>query len=432
MPRRQRLRDRTILVSGEAVSGAQPYRIVSHLGHGAFSEVYVAALPDGQQVALKEVSLHCPFAEQEERRRLVQSEAGMLRLIAGHPLMLGLYETFESDAYLYTAVTLIEGLPLSAVLAEARDNHNLLAEWGCKLARAVAWLHAKNIVHHDLKPENILLDAHGDPIIVDYGAAARADAPDQTLYGSDGYLPPEVRVRILRGDVGARLSTDVFALGILLYQMLLGRSPSQEDINALSGRIAGPLLRKLESMNPALARTIVRAMSFAEEFRYPDASALVADLSTLTRPIARADRYALSFGEVPAEGLSEQRVQIVNVGGGNLEGEVTTEEPWLELQVGGGPAGPRLAYAGDSSEIRVRLLPKAAPKAGRVEGNIGVTWQGGGLRIRCEAIIRTADLAAAPVAVPTGPAPRPGLLRRVFGRPRGRAGDASPTGEPLP
>jgi len=432
MPHRQRLRDRTVLVGGETVRGAETYAIVSHLGHGAFSEVYVATTPDKQKVALKEVSLHCPQAEQVERRRLVQTEAEMLRLVAGHPLMMGLYETFATDAYLYTAVQLIEGRPLAAALADARENHNLLAELGCKLARAVAWLHERGIVHHDLKPENILLNAHGDPIIVDFGAAGRADAPDHTLYGSDGYLPPEVRERILRGDVAARLTTDVFALGILFYQMLLGRVPSQDDINALSGRIAGPLLRKLESMNPALARTIVRAMSFAEEFRYPDASALVADLSALTRPIARADRYALTFGVIPPEGLAEQRLRIFNVGGGQLEGEVTTEEPWLALRIGDGAASTRLPYGGDLSEIRVRVLPMAATRAGRVDGNIGVTWQGGGLRIHCDATLTAGDRAEEPVVAPSAPAPRPGLLQRVFGRTRApdAGGEAeSPAGE---
>ena len=270
-----------VLVPGEKLDR---YTIVEAIGHGAFSDVYLASDEDGSQVVLK-----CPHegiigdvATFDRFRR----EMEIARRL-DHPGIQHSLDPGGDRTRPYLVMQYVEGETLREHLA--RRGRLPIAEAVALvdgLAAAMGYAHGKGVTHRDLKPENVLVTPDGRPIVTDFGIALITGARRLTWrwltsqMGTPDYMAPE-QIQGERGDA----RTDVYALGVILFELLVGRVPWEGDnplsiMNQAVTRPA-PSLRELDPTIPPPLDAIVRKCLRKDPAqRYPDASALSADLES--------------------------------------------------------------------------------------------------------------------------------------------------------
>ncbi len=251
------------------------YRILDRLGAGAMGTVYLAEdrLLD-RRVALK---VHDRFDGDDALAHALEEARAVARV--EHPHIVRVHDVMSEGPRLHVVFELLEGEDLRARLG--RDGR--LAPRECvallaPVADALAHAHARGVTHRDIKPENIFLAAREgrvEPVLVDFGVAARSDSERETDFGTPRYMAPE---RWTPGAVpDAR--ADLWSLGAVLYECLTGRPPfATDDFDALARAITtadAPPLRELAPHVPvALARVAERALARDPAERFQSASAL--------------------------------------------------------------------------------------------------------------------------------------------------------------
>merc|ERR1719453_2943858 len=142
-----------------------------------------------------------------------------------HPFIVRLMETFKDDNRLYMVLEFCPGGELFSLLQrERRLNEEAAAFYGCMVMLAFEYLHNLNIIYRDLKPENLMIDAKGYIKVVDFGFAKHIKDRTWTLCGTPEYLAPET-IR----NKGHGKGVDWWALGILIYEMVVGIPPYNGD-----------------------------------------------------------------------------------------------------------------------------------------------------------------------------------------------------------
>ena len=260
------------------------YEILEEIGRGGMGIIYRARQRHSRRiVALKRlVAHHADSLETLERFRREAEAAASL----DHPNIVPIYEVSRGDdgvpffSMKYAAGgSLQKAAP--ALRRQPRESVRLLA----KVARAVQYAHEHGILHRDLKPGNILLDAHGEPLVSDFGLAKWLDTNTDltqtlTIFGTPGYIAPEQAKGAPEELVPA---ADVYSLGAILFYLLSGRPPFLGE-NALAviqqaGEKAAP---KLRSLAPELDRDLEticgRCLEREAPSRYHSAGDLAADL----------------------------------------------------------------------------------------------------------------------------------------------------------
>jgi serine/threonine protein kinase len=191
------------------------YTLKRGIGCGGFGEVYYAISDGGKEVALKLL------------RQSTDSEKRGIRdcLNFKHPHLVHIYDLREtSDGEVWIIMEYVSGKSLAQLIEEYPHGlpKRLVREWFAAIARAVSYLHDKGVVHRDLKPANIFIE-EGHPKIGDYGLARRFSSGEldrmTSGVGTPHYMAPEIR----RGTYGR--SVDIYACGVILYEMLVGRPP---------------------------------------------------------------------------------------------------------------------------------------------------------------------------------------------------------------
>src|SRR5215510_9536303 len=220
------------------------FRITGLLGRGGMGEVYRANdLELGQPVALKFLST---FRFDQRARNRLRNEVRLARQIS-HPNVCRVYDIGEAQDELYLSMEYVDGEDLGALL---KRIGRLPADKGTQIARklcaGLAAAHAKGVLHRDLKPGNIMIDAAGEVRIMDFGLAAVAAqlGGNEVRSGTPAYMAPEQ----LAGRE-ASVQSDVYALGLVLYEIFTGKAPFQ-------GKNAEDLLRLKESSHPANPSTL--------------------------------------------------------------------------------------------------------------------------------------------------------------------------------
>ena len=272
------------------------YEILGALGAGGMGEVYRARDSRlGRDVALK--ILPAGLAGDPERLARFQREAKALAAL-DHPGIVTVYSVEESRGINFLTMQLVEGAPLDRGVPEGGLPVGRLLDASIALADAVAAAHDKGIVHRDLKPANVMVTPEGRVKVLDFGLAKeiRVTAPaDATLtsaggtavgvtMGTPSYMSPE---QVVGGPVDFR--TDIFALGIIFYELASGRRPfagssSAELASAILRDTPRPLTALRADLPGALVRVIERCLQKEPAARFPSAQPLAAELRRLRTP----------------------------------------------------------------------------------------------------------------------------------------------------
>ena len=278
---------------GLARSTLGRYQVEKELGKGAMGVVYLGRDPTiGRVVAIKTLALSQAFAEEdlaEARQRFFREAESAGRL--QHPDIVTIYDAGEERGLAFIAMEFLKGrdltdnckperlLPVATVLALA-----------ARVALALDYAHGQNVVHRDIKPANIMYEPVTDSVkVTDFGIARMTDASKTKtglVMGTPSFMSPE---QLAGKKVDGR--SDLYSLGVMLYQLLCGRLPFRADsMSELMRKIASEEPADVCSLRPELPRTladlVAKTLSKRPEARYQSGEQLAAALREVAATLA--------------------------------------------------------------------------------------------------------------------------------------------------
>ena len=307
-------------LSGETIG---PYKLLRLIGEGGFGAVYLAEQrePVSRRVALKVIK---PGMDTKQVIARFEAERQALAMMS-HPYIARVFDAGATDrGRPFFVMELVRGVPITDYCDDNALPLRARLELFVKVCRAVQHAHQKGVIHRDIKPSNILVSPHDGehlPKVIDFGIAKATNArlTERTLFtefrqfiGTPQYMSPE-QADLSGLDVDTR--SDVYSLGVLLYELLVGATPLDREklsglgyadmqrlireepaarpsarVSALGARAAGAA-RSRATEPPALARSlrgeldwvVMRALQKQRTRRYPTAAALADDVSRYLR-----------------------------------------------------------------------------------------------------------------------------------------------------
>jgi serine/threonine protein kinase len=318
-------------VYGESIANAQPalvvgqivghYQIVAPLGKGGMGEVYLASDAKlDRKVALK--LLPAEFTNHKERlRRFIQEAKAASSL--NHPNIITIHEIGQADGAHFIATEFIDGQTLKKRMAQTRMQLPDVLDVSIQTAGALEAAHAAGLVHRDIKPDNIMVRPDGYVKVLDFGLAkltekssrlktagsevdtmVKAHTTPGTVLGTVNYMSPEQA----RGqELDQR--TDVFSLGIVLYEMVAGRAPfaaatSIDTLVSILEKEPSPLAEYTPEAPAEFQRIINKALRKNREERYQTIKDLLIDLKSLKDELAFAQKLERSRPPLPGSDYS--------------------------------------------------------------------------------------------------------------------------------
>jgi len=260
------------------------YRIIERIGAGGMGEVYLADDTDlDRRVALKFLPSH--LCEDDECRRRFRTEAQSAARLS-HPNIVTIHEVGEYQGRPYIVEEYVKGETLRQFMTREKPSLKRIVELMSQICDGLECAHREGVIHRDIKPSNIVIDEDGRPRIVDFGLAVMRGSSHVTkpgqLVGTSNYMSPEM----IAGESVDRRS-DIFSLGIILYELIAGRNPFKRDneaatLNAIANEPAPPITGRRSGLPPQVQMIVDKALEKDRDMRYQHADGLKADLKRCT------------------------------------------------------------------------------------------------------------------------------------------------------
>lgn len=272
------------------------YRIVKKLGEGGMGEVYLAEDTRlNRKVALKFLPLQ--YTGDDDIMTRFKREAQAAAAL-NHPNIVTIHEVSEYEGRPYISMEYVEGPSLKELIAEKELSIDRVLDLASQMAAGLAAAHQAGVLHRDIKPQNVLIDAQDRVRILDFGLAKlKTDSmitDTGSTFGTVAYMSPEQAQKL---DMDGR--SDIFSLGIVLYEMITGRLPFRGDHHAaimysIVNENPEPLARYKADVPDALERIVEKALRKDRDTRYQSAADLLADLKELQRDTTSARLSTIS------------------------------------------------------------------------------------------------------------------------------------------
>ncbi|MCI7468829.1 MAG: Stk1 family PASTA domain-containing Ser/Thr kinase [Lachnospiraceae bacterium] len=258
---------------------ANRYEILEKIGTGGMSDVYKALDHSlGREVAIK--VLKAEFSQDSTFVSKFRAEAQSAAVLE-HPNIVNIYDVGSEDGLYYIVMEYVEGITLKNYIAtKGRLGYNEAISIAIQVAKGIEAAHNKGIVHQDIKPQNIIISKDGKVKVTDFGIAraATSNTIHADMMGSVHYISPE---QARNGFV--TYSSDIYSLGIVMYEMVTGRVPFDGDTTVAIAiqHIQSPITppeQYAPGLPIAVSRIIQKCTMKSPERRYESVSALLVDL----------------------------------------------------------------------------------------------------------------------------------------------------------
>src|SRR5437016_5306737 len=324
------------------------YEIRAKIGEGGMGEVYLAQ--DSQLdriVALKLLSAEIA-RDQQRLYRFLQEARAASKLKSAN--VAHIYEIGEVEGHHFIAMEYVEGQPLNNKMGGRPMEAAEIVKLGGQIARALDEAHSKGITHRDIKPQNIIVTSDAEVKMLDFGLAKLSGVPSETDLTPESELATKVKTSpgIVMGTVnymspdqamGREVDhrTDIFSLGVVLYEMATGRVPFSgasltETIDRIAHAQPEAIARFNYSVPPELEVIIKKALRKSRDERYQSARDLLVDLRDLERELEFAARMEHSVApstvdSAPPSANSEHATEILSSGQPSLISSETVATP---------------------------------------------------------------------------------------------------------
>ena len=253
-----------------------PYRLIEKLGKGGMATVFKAYHPSlDRYVAIK--ALHPAFMEHPGFIDRFEREAKVVAKL-DHPNIVPIFDFSEHEDRPYLVLKYVRGETLKARLEKSKLTYKESRHIFRVISSALAYAHQESVLHRDIKPSNVLMEKGGQIYLADFGLARMTETSQTTLsgqmmMGTPHYISPEQA----KGLGGLDSGTDIYSLGVMMYELLVGEVPFQADtpFSVIHDHIYSPLPLPRE-MNPDLnediQRAILKSLAKKREDRYENIS----------------------------------------------------------------------------------------------------------------------------------------------------------------
>ena len=259
-----------------------PYRVKKLLGGGGMGAVYLVENTKLEREEALKIPHFEPGSDPEVKKRFLVEAKSAAKL--DHANLCQVYDADEIDGVLFMTMRYLKGRPLSDYAGVPQPPRKAV-EVVTKLAQALEYAHSKGVVHRDLKPNNVMMCPGTGPTVMDFGLARQTQKQNTrltqlgTTLGTPAYMPPE-QVKGELDKMGP--ASDVYSLGVILFELLTGRLPFEGGMAEIFGKILytePPLPSQLKpDLDPVLDEICRKAMAKDSTQRYPTMKTFAAAL----------------------------------------------------------------------------------------------------------------------------------------------------------